>query len=308
MNLNVFDSIKAFLFDKNGQFQLALMRISLGSTLLYLAISRQFNIDQYNLNSFIPKEEALSIYPDFYRPVLQFFFWPDQWAFVVHLCYILLLFLFILGLSNRFLSIFTWVLAQGFINRNYSMLFGADLIGTLFFFYLSFTNCHDRLSIKSFFKKNKRQEIVSHIFSTKLSSVFYRLMQFQIAVIYAYTGFEKLKGTTWWDGTALWTVFANPQFVNFDFIYLRNFPLLFSIGTFTTLIFEIYFPAMVMFKQTRNFWLILGVLFHLSIGLFMGLIPFSMTMISTYFLFIEKEVLEKFIYNHLNPISARQKS
>lgn len=278
--------INHFLFEFHILKQLALVRIVLCGTLLFLACSRQLNMDQYGPGSIIPRSEALSVYPDFYRPAIQYFFWPDAWASSVHLVLIGLLILAVLGLSNRILMLVTWIIAQGFINRNYSMLFGADLIGTLFLFYLSFTNCHDEFSLKKTIKKKSD-------FSLQVSSVFTRLMQLQLAVIYAYTGLEKLKGSTWWDGTALWTVFANPQFVGYDLIYLRNFPLFFSIGTFITLIFEIYFPAAMLFKTGRYLWLCLGVVFHLSIGLLLNLMPFSLVMIGTYFIFLESSVVER---------------
>lgn len=287
-----FGKLNDFLFKSASYEQLGLTRIIMCGTLLFLACSRQLNMDQYGLESIIPREKALLIYPEFYRPAFQYFFWPDSMAPMVHIGYILLLLLATLGLSNRILMLITWVIAQGFINRNYSMLFGADLIGTLFLFYLAFTNCHEKYSIKSFFFKAKKILPDEESFSFQVSSVFYRLMQFQLSVIYMYTGFEKLKGSTWWDGTALWTVFANPQFVNYDFIFLRNFPIFFTIGTFITLLFEVYFPAMMLVKTGRYIYLCLGVFFHLMIGVLLSLMPFSLIMISVYPLFLDKKDME----------------
>ncbi len=292
----VFDNLikqsKEFLFTKPHFEGLGLMRFLLSGCLLYLAVFRQMNISEYTELSLIPRAEALGVYPDFYRPFFQFFFWPDSLAPLVHGIYIVLMTLAFVGLTNRPLMLLTWALAQGFINRNYSMLFGADLIGTLFFFYLSFTHCTDYFSLKKYFvKKEKVHNLES--FSDQLSAVFFRLMQVQISVIYMYTGFEKLKGSTWWDGTALWTVFANPQFSSFDFIWMRHFPLFFAIGTFTTLIFEVYFPTVVVSQKFRAYWLFLGVIFHGTIGLLFGLLPFSLIMISTYFLFIDRLTLRR---------------
>lgn len=290
------NQIFTFLFEVKYREGLGFMRFLLGACLFYLACSRQLNIDQYGLDSIIPRSEALSIYPDFYRPSIEFFFWPDQYAWIFHLIYIVLVFLFMTGLSNRLLMFITWVLAQGFINRNYSILFGADLIGTLFLFYLAFTDCNKYFSLKNRLFDSKKSNSTNYVYNSNswdnlISSTFFRLMQFQICIIYAYTGFEKLKGATWWDGTALWTVFANPQFVNYDFIFLRNFPLFFALGTFITIVFEVYFPAMVAFKKTRLLWLALGVLFHSSIAILISLWPFSLAMISVYFLFLDKESL-----------------
>ena len=321
MFLNVYKKINHFLFENKVQTQLGLTRLFLTGTLLFLALSRQLNMDQYGLDAIISRSEALNIYPEFYRPAFQYFFWSDQWASVIHFGLIILLLIAFLGLSNRFLMLITWVIAQGFINRNYSMLFGADLIGTLFLFYLSFTDCHTCFTVKSIFRKyflknhienksnQKNKSIFLTEFKSEISSVFFRLMQFQLAVIYAYTGFEKFKGSTWWDGTALWTVFANPQFSQFDFIYLRNFPLFFSIGTFITLIFEVYFPAMMMFKPGRYIWLSLGLFFHLNIGILLGLMPFSMVMLAPYFLFLDQShinLFSKYCLNMIHKISKNK--
>lgn len=120
-----------------------------------------------------------------------------------------------------------------------------------------------------------------------LTPVFFRIAQIQICIIYMFTGLEKLKGPSWWDGTAIWTVIANPQMVIMDFTWMRYFPLLVSILTFTTVIFEVYFIAAMLNEKSRKIWLGLGFMFHLGIGLVMGLIPFSLAMISTYFLFFD---------------------
>lgn len=296
---NTFDP---FLFGVKAPKQLGLTRLVLCSTILYLAVFRQLNMDQYGLESLIPRDSALAIYPSFYRPLFEYFFWPDSMAPTVGFVFIGLMILNAIGLTHRILLFASWVILQGFINRNYSMLFGADLIGALFLFYLSFTNCTEAYSIKSLiFKKKRHKARIDNLQSLKtvttasdmVSSTFFRIMQVQLAVIYAYTGFEKLKGATWWDGTALWTVIANSQFTNFDLIFMRNFPILIAMGTFISLIFEIYFPVMVAFKKTRYWWLGLGALFHLMIGILLSLMPFSLIMISIYFLFFDEEHLKK---------------
>lgn len=289
---NLIQKMKLFLFSDSHAERLGFMRFLLCGTLFYTAIFRQFNMDQFTNLALIPRFDALGLYPEFYRPSFQYFFWPDSLASFVHLGLIGLLFFAMLGFINRPLLFLTWVISQGFINRNYSMLFGADVIGALFLFYLSFTNCSDYFSIKNIFFKNNKNHNPNY-FPDQISTVFFRLMQIQICVIYMYTGFEKLKGNTWWDGTALWTVFANPQFNGFDLIWLKNFPLFFAVGTFVTLIFEIYFPAMIINKKTRPYWLMAGLFFHLAIGITLGLMTFTLVMVSTYFLFIDRLILRQ---------------
>lgn len=281
--------IDQFFFGKNNFLQLAVFRIILCGTLFYMACYRQLNMDQLGPESLIPRESALSVFPDFYRPLVQWFFWPDAFVGSVHMMLISLLFLATIGLINRPLLLLTWIIHQGILNRNYAILFGADVIGGLFLFYLCFTKSTEFLSVRSLiFKTVKKLDTQVSDF---LSAIFFRIIQVQICTIYMYTGFEKLKGNTWWDGTALWTVFANPQFSQFDFKFLSQVPLFFAVSTFVTLLFEIYFAPMVMNARFRNAWLVMGLFFHLSIGILLGLMSFSMVMVSTYVLFLPKETL-----------------
>lgn len=286
-----------FLFHNEKLEQLAFMRIVLFGTLFYIDSWRLLLVSHYQSNSMIPRELALRLYPDFYRGSFEYFFWSDSWALPMHVLLLVLLLMGFLGLSNRFLMLLTWVIYQGFLQRNYAIQFGADLIGGLFLFFISWTYCCEKWSLKNLIFKSRFQ-FQPQRFLDQVSSVVFRIMQIQISVIYAYTGFEKLKGNSWWDGTALWTVFANPQFTVLDFTWLQNFPLFFAIGTFTTVIFEIYFPTMMLFRKTRLPWLALGVIFHFLIGTTLGLMPFSLVMISTYFLFLERSDLIR-IHNFL---------
>lgn len=283
-----------FLFSEGHFERLGVFRFVLCGVMFYIACWRQLNVDQYGPSALIPAANAFDVFSDFYRPYFKLFFWPDELASTVHLLYIGLLALATMGLSNRPLMILTWVIAQGFIQRNFSVLFGADVIGTLFLFFLSFTRCNEYFSMRGFFRK-KRVTYDPNFWSDQLSTVFFRLLQLQLYTIYAYTGFEKLKGSTWWDGTALWTVLVNPQFTSFDLLFLKNFPLFFAVGTFITIIFEVYFWVFVSLKQTRFFWLCLGVLFHLMIGVLLGLMSFSLVMMSTYVLFSYRTNLKQFM-------------
>ncbi len=276
--------LQDFLFSEEPRSQLGLFRIVLCATLFYLACWRQLNIDQLGAGSLIPREMALTIFPDFYRPLIQWFFWPDAYVGLVHLGLIVLLALATLGYSNRFFLMLTWVIHQGVLNRNYAINFGADSIGGLFLFYLAFTNACEFYTLK-----NKVKPITDD-----LSSVIYRLLQFQICIIYAYSGFEKLKGSTWWDGTALWTVFANPQFSEYDLKFLSHFPWFFAVATFVTIIFEVYFSAAMVSPHLRKYGLWAGLFFHLGIGILLGLMPFSLVMLSVYFLFMKNEDIVRF--------------
>lgn len=280
-----------FWFSPVSLLNLAWMRILLLGTLLYLYAVRSFNLEFFSEATWISQENKLSLLAESYQPSFSWYFFSDQWAVVFHTLLIILLVLGFLGIGNRFLLLLAWVLDMAFIQRNYAINFGADVIGSVFLLYLSMTPCMERISLQKWIRKNRNFEVFSKP-QDLLASFFYRIMQIQIAVIYGYTGFEKLKGGSWWEGTALWSVLGNPQMTTFDFSWIRHFAPIVALATIGTILFEIYWPMAMLSKRSRNLFLVMGVFFHLGIAVTMGLMPFSLVMLSTYFLFLSPEWTE----------------
>lgn len=276
-----------FWFAPQSLLSLAYMRIMLCATLLYMNFTRFWNLDFYTDSSWIPRARALEVMPELGRPLFLWAFWPDSWNLGMNIVLVVMLAFLTLGVGGRWLMWAAWVVNAGFLQRNYAVNFGADVIGALFLFYMSFTQSCERLSVRNLITGKKNFQM-----SDTVSSMMIRMMQVQISAIYAYTGWEKLKGASWWDGTALWSVLANPQMTTMDFSFLRHFPWIIPVIGYVTIMFEIYFPAMVAWPRTRYLCLLLGVSFHLGIGVFMGLMPFATVMMSTYFLFLPSESLE----------------
>jgi hypothetical protein len=122
-----------------------------------------------------------------------------------------------------------------------------------------------------------------------LTGVGVRLAQIQLCIIYFYSGFEKLKGQPWWEGTAIWQVIGNDQLAMFNFAFLKSVPLLLTVATYITVLFEVYFPALVWFRRTRRWLLLLGIGLHIGIAVSIGLYFFSIAMLSVYILFLDSE-------------------
>lgn len=290
-----------FWFGPRNLLGLAFMRITLCGTMLYMYVIRLFNLRYFSENNWITQENSWAAMPELYRPPFLWTFWPDAWAPFLHVCLVIFLALLTVGVGGRLLMGLTWILAMGFFQRNYSVNFGADVICALFMFYMMFTASCERLSVLNLWRRKPRPNRTSDF----ISSMMIRMMQFQICVVYGYTGWEKLKGGSWWDGTALWSVMANPQMTNFDFSFLRYTPWVIPVVAYLTIIFEVYFPVMVAWPKTRYLWLIIGAIFHAGIGIFMGLGPFATAMMSTYFLFIDPLVLEQRILQPLRKSGAK---
>lgn len=281
-----------FWFGFDHPLGLALTRIQLGLVLVWIYSARQFGSLQWLTgDGMVPRSNALEIMPDSIRPPFGWFLWPDSAAAAVHGLFVVLCVMILLGLGTRWVAWLAWILHMGFIQRNYSILFGADVISALFLLYLAFTRCDERLSLTARWRGRPASPRAP---PGPVSSLFARMLQVQLAVIYLYTGFEKLKGASWWDGTALWTVLGNPQMVKHDLSWVRHFPLAIATITFLTVIFEIYWPAaMLSSPRLRRLWLGAGVLFHSGIGLLMGLWTFSLTMLAPYWLFLKPDECDR---------------
>lgn len=285
---NLWSRWERFWFGPQDLLGLAFMRVCLCATMFYMYFVRMFNMHYFTDQNWITRSMARQAMPELYRPPFMWFFWPDSWSLLVHGLFLVLLLLLTVGIGGRWIMWIAWIFSMGFLQRNYSVVFGADVIASLFMFYMMFTKSCERLSVLNLIRKKS-----VFVKSDVVSAMMIRMMQVQICVIYGYTGWEKLKGGSWWDGTALWSVMANPQMTTFDFSFLRSVSWLIPIVAYLTIIFEVYFPVMVAWPKTRYLWLSVGFLFHAGIGLFMGLGPFALAMMSAYFLFINPLILEQ---------------
>ncbi len=195
------------------------------------------------------------------------------WAIpALHALYLVTLIMLIIGFLPRMAAILAFVLHVSFIHANIGAVYGVDLIFTFYLFFMCLAS--DRVKPGD---QGPRAWI---------SSMAFRFAQIQLCIIYAFSGWEKLKGAAWWNGEAMWSVIANPQMARFDFSWLSHVPLVLVFVAYLTLIWEIYFPVLVWLPRWRIPTLFVGLMFHLSIAGMMKLAFFGFLMISTYVLFL----------------------
>lgn len=250
-------------------------RIMFGISAIGVSALRFWNLDLFNEKSLALKNEALNLMDPYSKPLFGWNFWPDSWALGMQSLLIVLLILFTIGWTRRPLIFLAWVIHIGFMQRNYAASMGVDTMILVFLFYLSFTQV---------WKKSQYDG---------LSRVMFRMIQVHLAIIYFYTGLEKLRGASWWEGSALWLVFNNTQVTLWDLTWLAHYPVILAIFAHTTVIFELFFPAFVSNPKLKFWGLGLGLFFHLGIAVTLGLWGFSGLMLSQYFLYIRKDEWDK---------------
>lgn len=281
-----------FWFGPQNLLALAVMRIIVCGSLFGMYCWRQFYVKWFFTDEgFVPHKHMLQMVFEYYRPPFTWFIWSQEAVPYAHFALIILLLLCMLGVGGRKIMWLAWFLNIGFIQRNYGAIYGADLIGGIWLFYLSFTQSNARLSIVSVIKKQKSKIIEGDL----VTNMMIRLIQIQLCTIYIFTGFEKLRGYSWWDGTALWTVFGNPQMSAFNMEFVRGIPLVLAFFAFATILFEVYFPLLIWFKKTKLWAAMIGVSFHFGIAITIGLYAFGTVMIAPYLLFFKEEDLKPYL-------------
>ena len=134
-------------------------------------------------------------------------------------------------------------------------------------------------------------------------------------MIYFTTGLVKLQGTgglfkpdgvgwfegTWWDGTSIHYAL---NYVTMSRISYASLPLplwLTMMMTYTSVWWETLFPLLVLFRWTRKWALLLGILFHLGIWFTLAIGWFSFFMIAFYGVWVPDEFWARWLDKKADP-------
>ena len=72
-----------------------------------------------------------------------------------------------------------------------------------------------------------------------------RLIQFQVAVMFFFTGVEKVRGDAWWHGYAVWMALTNQEFSNVPIGWLASHFWIVNLLTQMTMFFEVAYPFLI---------------------------------------------------------------
>lgn len=284
-----------FWFAPVDLYNVGLFRALLGFVLLSMYWARFQNVELFYFNTgLLHSDFAISIIPDYFQSSVPLIFRSDVANYCGHLAYLILLFLFALGVIGRWGTWAIFALSLSFMQRNFPLVYGADLFAHFWLFYLSFIRHNEHWSVLNL-RRGWRPSSLPQINSDLLSTAFIRLLQIQLCLSYAYTGLEKFKGSQWWEGSAVWYVVGMQELVAVDLSFIRHFPALIAIMSMTTVLFEVYFIFGVWNKKLRPYWLVFGFFFHLGTAMLMTLWYFFLVMTLPYLLFVNSLKLRLFI-------------
>lgn len=208
--------------------------------------------------------------------------------FIPSIIILLLLAISLLFYSNIFNKFLIWFIFINLYTICASASDGADTI---------FSNI---MFIYMFCPKNpKNNKLIEEIgfFLTIIA------MQYEIVLIYLQAAFSKIKADGWSNGVALYYILNQPEFSNpFLSKFIVQNDWLIVLGTFSTIIFQMFFLPAILNKHFKLPWLFMGIIFHLSILIFMGLFSFSLFMIISYLLFLHNDDIYKLktVFSYFN--------
>lgn len=265
------------LLVKTSRFRIAAASV----TFLYFILRHSQLAEFYYDDGMLTLEKSKSIFGGIFHSSLFWFPTNPMAIHALHWSLLLSLLLLALGFWPRLMASVALYVHILFIDRNFLVMYGFDKIVSLWLFYLMFMNSGEHLTVR-------RKKSGSHLSSDLLTPVAVRMAQLHLCIVYAYSGLEKARGQGWWTGEALWGILANGIVSPIDMSFMAYAPWLVYLGSYLTVLWEIYFPLAIWVPALRKPWLLFGILFHLMTALMMNLIFFAAIMLSGYLLFWDK--------------------
>ncbi len=279
--------------------RLALMRLLLGLALLtnqlfqYLPQLEVF----YGPTGVAPKglHEAWQLQQ--WRITVLLFYHDEPWVVQpLFALWVAVTFCWLVGWQTRLMNRLVWFLTLLFLNRNTVIVNGGDDALSAGIFLLMLSPCGRALSIDSWLR-HRREKTLGPDFTPAWPV---RLIQIELCLIYTTSGLVKLKGTglfqgTWWDGTSVHYVLNFLSMSRVSYTQLPQPLWLTAAMTYLCVWWEALFPLLVLFRRTRLFALVFGILFHLGIWFSIEVGWFSFNMLPFYAVWVPDRFWERCI-------------
>lgn len=281
-----------FFFEEKSTEGLALFRmIWFGITFIYYLFDTGNIADFYGPEAIVSLSTVRAQFPYLHLNIFHFFHSQYEVSLGIFILYGVTLLTSMIGLFTRYSIIAALILMTSLHQRNIWMLSSAELLVRTITLYLAFSPCGHSFSVDAylgrFFKKFRKKRIWP-VWSL-------RLIQIQLSVVYLWTFWHKIKGDTWFDGTAVYYATRLESMTNFPVPYFLDSVPFLKLATWGTLILEFGLGVLIWFKEFRKPLIVLGILFHLGIEYSMSIPYFEFYMMSLLINFFTPEELSSFI-------------
>ena len=276
---------------------LEIARIGVGSAILFhYGMATPFLFVFWGDTDWMPRDVAL-MYLD--GPWMQsvFFYFSAPWQWIAfHIFFLLCCAAFVVGWRTSWVK---WIVLVGHISydyRNLTLSYGAESIAACLLFILCLAPVGRAMSLDRVraVRAAKRANLEATLppYTGPWAGACTRLMQIQMAVLFLYSGIEKIRGDEWWSGDALWWAFTTTEFYHDPLLALfaQQYWLV-TVGTYASIVIEIAFPFLIWQRATRPYLLAAAIFLHVSFAVLLGLVYFSFIMSMGHMSFLRPEWL-----------------
>ena len=183
--------------------------------------------------------------------------------------------------ASAVLTLFLWMslyVANPFVGS------GGDAMLRMVLLYLCFTDAGRRWSIDAWLRERRGdvRPLVPAWFPTTLHNVALVLIVHQVLVVYVGSALWKVQSAVWTNGTAVYFPLQTEAYSPWrDLIGpITAWSPAVAVATWTAIVVQLFFPVLLLYRPTRFLSLIAITGMHLAIGIFMGILFFSLVMIA----------------------------
>ena len=281
-----------FWFQDKSTSPLEIARIGLGAAmLLHYGLASPNLFTFWGDSGWLPRAMLVQQLTD---PWVQsvFFYFTASWQWVAF--HALFLFCCAALTAGWRTSWVKWVVLIGHIsyaNRNPSMTYGVHAILACLLLIMCFAPIGRALSLdrvrEVWTAKRKNLDADPLAFTSPWAFACTRLMQIQMAVLFFFSGAQKLRGDEWWTGDAVWKIFTFEEYYNsFILDLLASQYWLANVATYGTVLIELAYPFLIWQRRTRPYMLVAAIFLHLHFALLLNLYFFSFVMIMGHMSFL----------------------
>ncbi len=300
-----------FWFTPTDPVVLSLIRVCAGAMLLYTHLVWSYDLQAFfGPEGWLPPqvfEDQLARMPEAEgtRPLL---FWSHLWyvqspvmLWIVHLAALVVFFLLMVGYRSRVVAVLAYLLAVAYVHRAQPAFFGLDKINCMLAMYLMLGPCGAYYSVDRWLARRRHGGIAPAVESSVGANLAIRLIQLHMCIIYLFSGIDKLQGSSWWDGTAVWQAVANLEYQSLDLTWLAGWPKFVALLTHVTIFWEVFYIALIWNRALRPIMLLLAVAIHGGIALSLGMVTFGLVMLIGNLAFLSPG----FVHGLMHPVVFR---
>ena len=212
---------------------------------------------------------------------------------VLHFASLLVFAMLAVGLFSRASSILAFLITVSYCNRLEGALFGLDQVNAMLAMYLMLAPCGAAYSLDRWLAVRRLKVKLPGPKPTRSANVAIRLIQLHMCILYLFAGVSKMRGETWWDGSALWYAVANLEYQSLDMTWLVHWPILIALVTHVTVFWETFYCVLIWPRLTRPIFLLLAIVVHGGIALSLGMITFGLAMLIGNLAFVSPKTVDR---------------